>query len=75
MEAYCVKCREKREIQDPVAEFNKNGSPVTRGHCKVCGTGLYRLGKTVEHEGLVAPPRVKPVPRKNGRLVIVESPA
>ena len=75
MEAYCLKCREKREIQAPKAEFNKAGSPVTRGTCGVCGTQLYRMGNTEAHAGLEKPVReVKKVAR-NGKLVIVESPA
>lgn len=71
MEAYCVKCRTKREIQNPAAEFNALGAPVTTGNCGVCGTRLYRTGRTEAHAGLV------PAPRKtrSGKLVIVESPA
>ena len=78
MEAYCVKCREKREIKDPIAEYNKAGAPVTRGTCSVCGTNVYRMGRTEAHEGLPKPEIVrkpkKTQPRK-GKLVIVESPA
>ena len=73
MEAYCVRCKTKREIKDPVADFNKNGTPVTIGTCSVCGTKVYRIGKTPAHDGLVAPAK-KEKPR-SGKLVIVESPA
>ena len=75
MEAYCVKCKEKREIQNPQAEFNSRSTPVTTGICKVCDTKLYRMGRTEMHEGLVAPPRVKKEIKRKGKLVIVESPA
>ena len=75
MEAYCMKCKAKREITDPVAAFNKLGAPVTRGTCPVCGTALYRTGRTVAHEGLSAPVTEKPEPKRSGKLVIVESPA
>ncbi len=75
LEAYCVKCREKREIQDPVAEFNKNGTPVTRGLCPVCGTRMNRMGRTEEHAALTPIPRQTETKKKNGKLVIVESPA
>ncbi len=75
LEAYCVKCREKREIQDPVAEFNKNGTPVTRGVCPVCGTRMNRMGRTDEHAGLTPIPRQTETKKKSGKLVIVESPA
>jgi len=73
VEAYCVRCKTKREIKDPVADFNKNGTPVTIGTCSVCGTKVYRIGKTPAHDGLVAPAK-KEKPR-SGKLVIVESPA
>ena len=73
MEAYCVRCKAKREINQPVADFNKNGTPVTIGTCSVCGTKVYRIGKTPLHEGMVAPAK-KEKPR-SGKLVIVESPA
>ncbi|MFC2064145.1 type I DNA topoisomerase [Chloroflexota bacterium] len=72
MEAYCMKCKEKREIKDPQAVFNKASSPATRGICGECGTTLYRMGKTPEHEGLIPPPKKD---NRKGRLVIVESPA
>lgn len=76
MKAYCVKCREKREIKDPVAEYNAAGAPVTIGTCEVCGTKVYRMGRTEAHEGLPKPKvtRKKEIKRK-GKLVIVESPA
>ncbi len=75
MEAYCVKCKEKREIQNPQAEFNSRSTPVTTGICKVCGTKLYRIGRTEMHEGMVAPLRVKKEIKRKGKMVIVESPA
>jgi DNA topoisomerase I len=72
MEAYCMKCKTKREIQNPEATFNAKASPVTIGTCPVCGTKLYRMGKTTAHEGLTPP---KPKSNRKGKLVIVESPA
>jgi DNA topoisomerase I len=78
MEAYCMKCKTKREMKDPVPDFNAKRSPVTIGTCSVCGTKLYRMGRTDAHEGLTPPPKpekvVKPV-KRDGKLVIVESPA
>ena len=75
MEAYCVKCRTKREIKEPVAGFNKVGAPVTKGTCPVCGTTMYRTGRTEYHEGLTPPAPVKKEVKLSGNLVIVESPA
>jgi len=78
MEAYCMKCKAKREMKDPVASFNARGSAVTIGVCLVCGTKLYKMGKTDAHAGLTPPPKpekVEKVEKRNGKLVIVESPA
>ena len=72
MEAYCMKCKTKREIQNPEATFNAKASPVTVGICPVCGTKLYRMGRTPAHEGLTPP---EPKSNRAGKLVIVESPA
>ncbi|NOT05643.1 MAG: type I DNA topoisomerase [Anaerolineales bacterium] len=75
MEAYCMKCKTKREMKDPVAGFNAKGSPVTTAVCTVCGTKLYRMGRTDAHADMVAPPRPEKVIVREGKLVIVESPA
>ena len=72
MEAYCIKCKTKREIVNPQASFNSIGVPVTRGTCGVCGAALYRTGKTSAHEGKVKPDKED---HRSGKLVIVESPA
>ena len=72
MDAYCVKCKTKREISNPEAVFTSTGNPATRGTCPECGTRLYRMGRTDLHEGMVKP---DPASRRSGKLVIVESPA
>ncbi len=78
MEAYCVKCKQKREMADPVPTFTKTGVAATSGKCPVCETKLYRMGKTEAHEGLEPPEVVQPRKKekvRKGNLVIVESPA
>ena len=45
MDAYCFKCRAKREIKNPKRVTLKNGKPATRGICSVCGTKVFRIGK------------------------------
>ncbi|MBA7604787.1 hypothetical protein ES703_11915 [subsurface metagenome] len=45
MQAYCVKCRAKREMKDARAITMKNGKPATQGVCPVCGTKMFRIGK------------------------------
>ena len=44
MEAYCVKCRSKREIKDPQKITMKNGKPATQGICPDCSTKVFRIG-------------------------------
>lgn len=76
MEAYCVKCKRKREIIDPRPVYSANGSPATTGTCGVCSTKLYRTGRTESHASIPVPEKKKPTePKRNGKLVIVESPA
>jgi Domain of unknown function (DUF5679) len=43
-EAYCVKCRTKREMKDPQEVTMQNGRPATKGTCPVCGTSMFRIG-------------------------------
>ena len=45
MEAYCLKCREKREMKDPTPITMKNGKPATQGTCPNCGTKMFKIGK------------------------------
>lgn len=76
MEAYCVKCKTKREILNPKAEFTSTGGAGTRGTCAVCGTTVFRMGRTPAHEGLVPPKNTHNHRNKrSGKLVVVESPA
>jgi Domain of unknown function (DUF5679) len=45
MEAYCMKCKQKREMKDPQPVTMKNGKPATTGTCATCGTKLFKIGK------------------------------
>ncbi len=45
MQAYCVKCRTKRDIKNPQRVTLKNNRPATQGICPVCGTSVFRIGK------------------------------
>jgi DNA topoisomerase-1 len=75
VEAYCVKCKTKREIVDPQAVFTQGGAPATRGVCATCGTTLFRMGRTEAHQGLTPPSPEERKKKRSGKLVIVESPA
>ncbi len=44
MEAYCVKCRSKKEIKNAKKVTMKNGKPATQGICPTCGTKVFRIG-------------------------------
>ena len=44
MEGYCVKCKAKREIQNPQKVTLKNSKPATQGTCPVCGTKMFKIG-------------------------------
>ncbi len=44
MEAYCVKCKQKREMKEATAVTMKNGKPATQGVCAVCGTKMFKIG-------------------------------
>ncbi len=72
MEAYCVKCKTKREVIDPKPVFTDNGAPATQGICPECGCKMFRMGPTDAHVGMIAPPKGS---HRKGKLVIVESPA
>ncbi len=55
MEAYCFKCKDKREITQPQPGFTSRGAAMTTGVCGVCGTKLFRMGLTPAHDGLEKP--------------------
>ena len=47
VEAYCVKCRERREMKDPKQITMKNGKPAVQGKCPVCGTTMNKIGASL----------------------------
>ncbi len=55
MVGYCFKCKEKREMVEPKAEWSASGSPGTRATCAVCGGTIYKMGRTEAHETLPKP--------------------
>ena len=44
MQGYCMKCREKREMQDAQEVTLKNGRAAMQGTCAVCGTKITVMG-------------------------------
>ena len=45
VQAYCVKCKAKREIKNPIQSELKNGRPAIKGTCSICDTRVCRIGK------------------------------
>ncbi len=45
MEAYCMKCKAKREMNNARQITMKNGRPATQGVCPACGTKMFKIGK------------------------------
>jgi hypothetical protein len=42
-EAYCVKCREKREVKGGEVKDTPNGRKMAQGKCPVCSTTVTRF--------------------------------
>lgn len=42
-EAYCVKCKAKKEMVDAHEETTKNGRAMLKGKCPDCGTTVCRI--------------------------------
>ncbi len=45
VEAYCVKCKAKKQMTDPKQEKTKKGGDIVKGKCPDCGTTMCRMGK------------------------------
>jgi len=45
MEAYCVKCKGKKEMKDAKKVEMKNGRKAMKGQCPDCGTTMFRIQK------------------------------
>ncbi len=73
IEAYCMKCKVKREMDQPTPVFTAKAQPAVQGQCPVCGTKMFYMGRTPLHADLTPPARPEP-PKPTGKLVIVESP-
>jgi DNA topoisomerase-1 len=70
-EAYCVKCKTKREIKNPQPTFTSKGTPGLKGECSVCGTNLFKMGATEAHATMEKPiiekTKSKPAARSKGK--------
>ena len=55
IEAYCVRCKQTVVMENATPVWTKRGTPGTRGECEICGTTVFRMGRTEAHRGLVQP--------------------
>jgi hypothetical protein len=66
-EAYCVKCKTKREISHPVPGQDSRGRSRVSGKCPTCGTNLYRYTKQ-NGAAVVARRGIKAAPASSSRV-------
>ena len=52
--AYCVKCKEKKEMVDPQEGVTKNGRVITKGTCPDCGTKMSLIGGVAKKQPAVS---------------------
>jgi uncharacterized protein DUF5679 len=43
-QAYCVKCKAKRDMEDEKQITMKNGQRALSGTCPVCSTKMFKIG-------------------------------
>jgi len=66
-QAYCVKCKTKRDMKDEKQVTMKNGQKALSGICTTCGTKMFRIGgggvkkivKATAKEGKKGNPKAK----------------
>ena len=46
VQAYCMKCRAKKEMKSTKSVTMKNGKSATQGVCSTCGTKMFKIGKS-----------------------------
>lgn len=44
VEAWCMKCKAKREMKNAAKVTMKNGRPAMKGICSKCGTKMFKIG-------------------------------
>jgi len=45
VKAYCMKCKDQREMAGATASKMKNGRDCVTGKCSKCGTKMFKIGK------------------------------
>jgi len=44
VEGYCVRCKKKVKIENPIETTTKKGVRMLKGKCPFCGTTVCRIG-------------------------------
>ena len=44
VQGYCVKCKSKQEMKDPVEGKTSRGVAMVKGVCSVCGCKMCKIG-------------------------------
>lgn len=68
IEAYCVRCKNTVEVEDPHAVWTRRGMPATRGECPDCGGTVFRMGYTHLHNRSNKPDAVQVAGRSRAKL-------
>ncbi len=68
LEAYCVRCKQTVEVEDPQPVWTRRGMPATRGECPDCGGTVFRMGATVLHDQNQRPEAVQVAGGRRARL-------
>ena len=45
MDSYCVKCKSKTRVSNPIGKYTTNGRPMVQGTCTKCGTTCCKFVK------------------------------
>ena len=61
---YCVKCKAKRDMENPKQITMKNGRLATEGTCGTCGTRMFKIGGGSSSAGSLVSKAKKPVKSK-----------
>lgn len=68
IEAYCVRCKETIEVENPLAVWTRRGIPATRGECPQCGGTVFRMGRNHLHSGESRPATVQVATNTRAKL-------
>ncbi len=68
LEAYCVRCRETVEMENPKPVWTRRGMPATRGECPECGGTVFRMGRTDAHSSGSRPAAVQVAGNSRAKL-------